>query len=441
MKKDSRRVPDAKIWAAIAIAVAVGLIPPLGHLALFGRARSVSAEAAKEVLGRPGAEAILVDVRTRAEHEANGIEGAASWPYGEIAAIRTAAEVPEAFRGKEIFLICDSGLLSALAAARLEEAGVPRIASVSGGMQEWVATAEKPCALSFCRMRAASGEAEAIPFRESPLDEQWAAVLSGFAVKPFYTLLSLVLAVVLWRRREPDLAAFRWAMVAFFIGENFCAANYLIYGERSILFEHLHSFGMVACFGLAGWAVLEGIDRRILRLSEPGARCAAAGLCHGCSKADPSAPCGLERVFRFIVPALAVLAIPPLLAEPSTVAYNTKIFGTFYSYTHPGIHQIYEIRFCPAAALFFLGASLLALLFKRREPIAWSKLLFAAGLGPLGFCYLRWVLLAAYREDLVWFAFWEEITELLFIMGAAFVLWTFRKSLLVRTRADVARTE
>ena len=67
---------------------------------------------------------------------------------------------------------------------------------------------------------------------------------------------------------------------------------------------------------------------------------------------------------------------------------------------------------------------------KKDEPVGWSKVLFAAGMGPLGFGFLRFVLFTAYRENLVWFAFWEEITELLYIFGVGVVLWIFRKALL-----------
>ena len=36
----------------------------------------------------------------------------------------------------------------------------------------------------------------AIPFRESPALEQWAVVVTGFGVKPLYTVLALLLVVV-----------------------------------------------------------------------------------------------------------------------------------------------------------------------------------------------------------------------------------------------------
>ena len=51
-------------------------------------------------------------------------------------------------------------------------------------------------------------------------------------------------------------------------------------------------------------------------------------------------------------------------------------------------------------------------------------------MGPLGFAFLRMTLVGCYSQNLAWFAFWEESTELLFVVGIAFVLWTFRRDLL-----------
>ncbi len=78
---------------------------------------------------------------------------------------------------------------------------------------------------------SASGPTEPFAFRDSPLHEQWAAVLTGFGVKPAYMALSLVLVIILWCRKLPELAALRWGLLCFFIGEALCAANYLIYNE------------------------------------------------------------------------------------------------------------------------------------------------------------------------------------------------------------------
>jgi hypothetical protein len=61
--------------------------------------------------------------------------------------------------------------------------------------------------------------------------------------------------------------------------------------------------------------------------------------------------------------------------------------------------------------------------------MVWAKIAFAAGVGPLGFGMLRMVLGAAYDRNRVWYLFWEETTEFLFILGVCLVLVIFRHGL------------
>jgi hypothetical protein len=147
----------------------------------------------------------------------------------------------------------------------------------------------------------------------------------------------LALILVLWRRSAPDLTALRWALICFFVGENFCATNCLIYGDQSVLFEYVHSYGIVLCFGLTVYALLEGLDLRLLKLSDPEARCAAVGLCQRCIKHSDVA-CGLRRLFQFLIPAMMLVALAPLCAKLLPLSYNTTIFGDIYNYSHPIVH-------------------------------------------------------------------------------------------------------
>ena len=66
------------------------------------------------------------------------------------------------------------------------------------------------------------------------------------------------------------------------------------------------------------------------------------------------------------------------------VSYNTRILGTFYNFSHRLVYQQYELRYCPIAAMMLLTASLLALGVKKGDPLPLAKVLFAAGVGPLG---------------------------------------------------------
>ncbi len=86
-----------------------------------------------------------------------------------------------------------------------------------------------------------------------------------------------------------------------------------------------------------------------------------------------------------------------------------------------------KIGFAYAACAEAMASAGLALRFRRGGDIAWPKILLSGGLGFLGFGLLRLVLLAFYRENLVWFNFWEESTELMGVAGAGAVLWIFRK--------------
>ena len=99
-------------------------------------------------------------------------------------------------------------------------------------------------------------------FLVSSAFEQLAAVATGFVVKPIYTVVALIIAIVLWKKTDLELKALKWAMLFFFAGENFCAANYLFtQNHDSHLLEYLHSLGMVLSFGFAAFATVEGIDR------------------------------------------------------------------------------------------------------------------------------------------------------------------------------------
>jgi len=315
--------------------------------------------------------------------------------------------------------------------------GYADVASVRGGMQAWIADAQSPCPAAFAGLRKADGRTEPLAARPMSLFEQWAAVVIGFVIKPFYMALALATAIVIRRRRRPELVALRWGLLAFFAGEAFCAVNYLVFGDSSYLSEFLHAYGMALSFGFAAWAAFEGTDRWLIRYSGLKERCAALPLCRQCIKyAD--VPCGLKRLFHFMIPASIVMAFLPLTAGLSAASYNTEILGTFDNYSHPVIHQVYEIRLLPVAAIVLLAGALAVLLPRGESSVAWSKLLFSAGAGALGFSLLRLAIYAPFEQRQVWYTFWEEITELLFICGVAAILWIFRRGLLAGDEAAAA---
>ena len=416
------------ILLLIALCIVAGLAPLAWHWIAVGRYPAVTVREAHALLDARESGALLVDVRPEKEFREMHIEGAVNWPLAKIGALESAGEVPERFLRRRLLLICGSGVRSAFAVRQLERLSIRNAANVRGGITAWIAGGGTTEGRSFCKLRAASGDVAGLPSRNMSRFEQYIAVITGMTMKSIYMLASLGLIVFLWRKKSPDLAALRWGLLFFLLGESFCAVNYAFYSDDSYLLEYLHSFGMLLSFGFGTYAFFEALDLRLVKYSDPDKRCAALGLCRRCIKHE-NVPCGLRRVFLLLIPAHIALAFIPLAAQPQMASYNVRIFGTFYNYSHHGLYQAFEIRYCPAVAIALFAASFLVLLLKKRDPVPLSKLLFAAGMGPFAFSLLRLALFSAYRGNLVWFIAWEEITEFMYIAGVAFVLWTFRTGL------------
>jgi len=421
-------------WIVIAVIVLGGLIPVVAWWAAFARVPWMTPTEAKREL-RADDNAVLVDVLPESMYSRRHIDGAVHWPLADVRQASSPAEIPEPLRGKRLIVVCEVGIDSTRAVRHLRGIGVDDAYNVRGGKQDWVAAAGE--GERYDRWRAADGTTE--PFEMRPMSSmaQFLAIASGFGFKTVYSLLALIVAILLWRCREADLRALRWAMVAFFLGENACAANYVFFNETSYLLEFLHSYGMILCFGLTTYALLMGIDRRILKLSDPTGACAAVDLCRGCIKYG-DVPCGLMRTFYLVIPAAIVLAAMPLCASLEWGSYNAMIWGSQYNYSHAVAHQMLELRVCPIAAIVAFAVSGLILRLKRNNPIGAAKIAFAIGAGPLGFAWLRMIILKAYSGNMMWFVFWEEATELLFILGVCFVLWIFRRGLFHQAAASKA---
>ena len=133
-----------------------------------------------------------------------------------------------------------------------------------------------------------------------------------------------------------------------------------------------------------------------------------------------------------VLAAVGLLSLMPLCANLNLTSYDTNIFGTTHNYCHLVSSQLFEWRFCAGLALVLFVASWLALQFKRREPVAASKALFATALGPLSFGMLRLFFVSTFTDNLMWFDVWEEVTEFLFVLGTGAVLWVFRDTLLAK---------
>jgi hypothetical protein len=85
-------------------------------------------------------------------------------------------------------------------------------------------------------------------------------------------------------------------------------------------------------------------------------------------------------------------------------------------------------------ALAAFAVALVPLLRRGEPPVPmFTKVPASAGIGALGFSFFRVTLHALFADRLIWFEFWEEATELAFVLGILFVLWQFRTSLLAKT--------
>ena len=286
-----------------------------------------------------------------------------------------------------------------------------------------------PLMTSVTPLPADSPGKNAETFIASSAFEQLAAVATAFVIKPVYTLIALATAIILRNKKELELRALKWSMLFFFMGENFCAANYLFtHNHDSYLLEYLHSLGMVLSFGFAAFAFMEGIDRRALHYSDAKNSCGLSGFCRQCHKFE-DVSCGLKSAFIFFGFAGAVIALLPLAGQLHIISYNTIIWGTPYTYKHPAVYQLAEIRYYPLlASALFLAASL-TLWRKDETPLHPSKLLFAAAIGVMGFSLFRFIVFQGFRTRLVWMDFWEEITEFIYIAAIVAILWYFRRSL------------
>ena len=114
-----------------------------GYKQLVAEANSVieTIQAAEAMEQLSSEEVTFIDIRELPELERDGkIPGAVHAPRGslEFFADPESPSHKEVFTsGKKLILYCASGLRSALAAQRLQEMGLHRVAHVGGGMKAW----------------------------------------------------------------------------------------------------------------------------------------------------------------------------------------------------------------------------------------------------------------------------------------------------------------
>ncbi len=277
---------------------------------------------------------------------------------------------------------------------------------------------------------------QALPASEQLLciGKQSALVIAIYGIKPLYMLLALAALGLTWGEKGVTWRTLQASLVSFWVGEFFCWLNILLFADEALLLEYLHSVFMVFCLGLLFYCIIQAVDNSLLHYTDPRARCALTGICKNCIKAQPDVPgaCLLHRFFQWMVPLVAVIALMPLMAPPFNFSFVTKVFGFQRTLNHLMPIQWYELRFCPVAAMVLMLISWLVLLWPAKtlsqmlSRLSISKILISASVGLLSFSLMRLAFAAFYRELLVWFVGWEELTELLLIISIVVVVWLIR---------------
>ncbi len=420
----SRRRIRYLVWSLL---VAGLVLPLLWYVAVLTFVPTLSASQAIELLQGSPTDARLIDVRPTALFERQHIRGVESHPLPAIQSWDASSSLPDSWQNRMLLIMSGGDFDSVTAVHHLRALGLTRVVHVQGGLQAWIATLERFDQTADAAFVTISGDPI---LRPMSIIKQWLAVLAGFVIKPTYMIMALLLGLALWSACSPDLSALRWSMLAFFAGEAWCAVNYLIFNDTSYFSEFLHSYGMVVGFGFAFYALIEGLDRRVLHLSAQGQRCAALELCGPCIKHE-EVDCGARKILLLLLPALAVMTIVPLLAKFNTISYNAIIWNTPYNYSHPLIYQLLEWRYCPTVALASFAAAFILLWRQSYRPLSpYVMVLTAAGLGALGFALFRLGLGKAFADEVFWSNFWEETTELVFLVAAYGLILFFPRTFL-----------
>lgn len=406
----------AKILFVVLIA-GFGVCTPL-VTSFLSRGPSISPATAMEALARDPDGNLLVDVRN------DTIYG----PPVVSAALRESK--PERLdagllRSKErVFVICNTGLSSGKAVRGLRRRGFGNVYSVDGGMEAWLAGGYVPCRKGVCLRQSASpdaGPAGTVRRNDLTRFEQFIICFTSFGLKPVYELIALVMAIVIWRRSEAHWRSVRWGMLAFFLGENACAVNYLFYDLENFTWEFWHCYGMLVAFGFIFHGLIEFVDQHVVHYSQKDVSCAFLSLCRNCYKYIPVS-CNLWLLFLFTIPAVLVLCSMPLSAPYKNFMSVGTVFGDEILFTHSMLQQMYEIRIYPVLAIALFAIAWIMLIAGKERAMEPSKAFFAAGLGVAGFSLMRFLIFWSYADNILWAETWEEITEFMFILSMAGIL-------------------
>lgn len=259
--------------------------------------------------------------------------------------------------------------------------------------------------LIYVAQHGALGDSELAELQTVNSSELLALTTSLFTIKPIYLFLCVAILIVTWDRASSSAHSLFWGFSALLAGELICGATFFAFRRELIVSEHIHSFGMMVEFSCIAFVVITLIDRH-------AAESQAA----------------IHPAFAF-VSAMGILAsFLPLAVSPTSSGYHADIYGFPYVYARFEFNQWVESRALPVASILFFSLALLFTLRATQSKLTnAAKAFLSTGIGLLAFSILRLSLGAMFAERLVWFEFWEEMTQLIIISTIAFLLWQFKR--------------
>ena len=264
-----------------------------------------------------------------------------------------------------------------------------------------------------------------MPF--TPLSTFWQTIsaLSGCVIKPGYMLLNIYLLKRLYGQKDPLVRLLWLGMLLFFLGEAFCAVNYLLYGLTSVSMELVHELFMVISFVFIGFAVMEYIDQHVLFASVEGKPCALLRVCKACPKTNTQEECNLKFLYKLLMLFFLLMALFPLFRPILTQAYKYDIFGTIYIKEHLPIYQLLEKRVFPVIGIVAAFITLGLLSSKSEKAFQLSRWTAATTLAFIGFGLARAIIFHAHLDNLILMDFWEEATEFAMVAFFVAIVWKY----------------
>jgi rhodanese-related sulfurtransferase len=401
------------------------LLPLSFYWFVIGKEPSLNSEESLKLL--KDGQGVLVDVRDSIQYSAGHIDGSMNLPLKKINTFHSKEELPPVLKGKKIMLICSSGITSTFGVKKLKGLSVDNVFSVTGGLQLWTSSLDLKSACVFQHLLNNNIPSE--KFQDISKFEQLIAVIAAFVVKPIYLLMSLIFFIFIRKMDSIFSKSLAYSLLFFFLGEMFCAVNYLFYSEHSYLFEYLHIYGMAFSFSFFAFAVLESLDKRVIQYSAIDKKCSLLGLCKSCYKYDEIS-CKLRSLFIFLIIVIIILSFIPIISSISPISYNASIFGSKYNYSHPTIFQMLEFKIFPLISLFFFVLTIITISIDKKNISEVSKYYFAGGIGFLGFGVFRLIFYKTFTDNLTWFVVGEEVTELLYILFIGIAVYLFKPEVL-----------